>query len=49
MFSLLEDPNIWQSDFLPFETGAADEETKQEDGAAEKYCEDILFTDATVL
>ncbi len=36
MFALLEDPNVWKSDFLPFED--TQEEIKQEDVSAEQYC-----------
>ena len=42
MFALLEDPNIWRSDFLPYEDDY--EEIKQEQLTAEKYCLDVLFT-----
>ena len=41
MFSLLEDPNVWKSDFA-FEEPA--EETKQDELAAEQLCETVLFS-----
>ena len=46
MFSLLEDPNVWKSDFA-FEEHAAsnnEEETKEDELAAERLCETVLFS-----
>ena len=47
MYSLLEDPNIWKSDFAYEEALAAshnEEESKQDDNTAEILCETVLFS-----
>ena len=58
MFSLLEDPNVWRSTMLPFDADVIapgeeeGEETKGEPGddlAAERLCENVLFTQANTL
>ena len=51
MCSLLEDPNIWRSIHLPieeFNTGAEGEESKDE-MQAERFCEQVLFTQQNTL
>ena len=42
--SLLEDPNVWKSDMLPFEENDNEEETKGDGLEAERFCETVLFT-----
>ena len=51
IFSVLEDPNIWKSDFMGFEDVAeVQEETKGEDPlAAEKYAQNVLFSEANAM
>ena len=47
MFSLLEDPNVWRSDFAFEEAlGQQDEEESKEQDvlAAERLCETVLFS-----
>ena len=49
MFSLLEDPNVWRSDFAFEEPPASEEESKQDVLAAERLCQEVLFSQANTM
>lgn len=46
IYSVLENPGIWQSDLLAFDNPEQLEEQKSESNGmtAEKFCEEVVFT-----
>lgn len=49
MFSLLEDPNIWRSSMIPIEEFSYAGEEIKDEMEAERFCENVLFTQANTL